>query len=145
MFDTEDCLIGRSMHPMAPDKWYVYQKRKGYFRANPALSFANRTVILTEDIFSACKVQYAFGSDYLAVAMLGTKLHDSLLIKLLEAKRVIIMLDGDAAGYDGTHATARTLGILNIMYDMLFLPDGCDPKDISLDDLIDIRDSIEKC
>jgi hypothetical protein len=128
MFDTEDCLIGRAVVDGTPDKWHIYEKRKGYFRARPKAKLEGANVVLTEDIYSACKVMYAV-KDVEPVALLGTTLSDALLEKLMLAKHVHLVLDGDSAGLAGTLAIRKTLNLLGVPHTVHVLLDGYDPKD----------------
>jgi hypothetical protein len=135
VFSTVDCVIGRSIMDGVPDKWRLYGDKKGYFRANPNKALRGEHVVLTEDIYSACKVLYATVGRTCPVALLGTRLSDKLLVELMHAKRVTLMLDGDDAGREGAQHIRKTLGLLGINHDVVNLPNGFDPKDCLVGDL----------
>lgn len=79
--------MGRSLSKSFP-KWFRY--------GNSSKSFLLRkspdTIVITEDIPSACVVAYS----YSAMGLLGTELSDDDMIDLLSYKNIIIALDPDA-------------------------------------------------
>lgn len=89
------------------------------------------TVVLTEDILSAIK--YAYACSCRAVALLGTKLDPSLQVR--QGATVWIALDGDAAGAKGAACTRRRLEFRGIKSHVVQIPEGKDPKDLTIREL----------
>ncbi len=90
----------------------------------------SESIVLVEDQVSAIKVaQIAY-----CAALLGTFLSDDclILLKRLGTKKVILMLDGDAPGIQ---ASRRLVDKLSPFFSVvnIILPQGKDPKDMSLD------------
>ena len=65
-----------------------------------------------------------------AVALLGTGLSATQYQLITTAPRIILMLDGDAAGRVATGRIARQLASSRPVR-TAHLPDGCDPDDLS--------------
>jgi hypothetical protein len=123
-------------------KWYRYGGLGGYVSLGN-INAAN--VYLTEDILSAHKLydtlrrmvvrDKVYFDNFAVVCCLGTTMCTPLLIALLEAKSVVIALDGDTAGRNATLDFKRTLALYNIPHTVLEVPDGLDPKHLNYDAL----------
>jgi hypothetical protein len=124
---TEDQCVGRDTTGHSPSKWYKYYGDCSYVRAKPS-ALAGKTVVLTEDLFSACKGQF-FYQDVLFISVMGTVVYDDLLHLLLKAKQVLVMFDGDSAGTLGTQNTLQKLRLVGIPCYNVSVPLNCDPKD----------------
>lgn len=129
VFQTTDQVVGRDITGLSKSKWYQYSERVSYIRAKP-VPLANQIVILTEDLFSACKAQYFAGEGIVCVALMGTSLKDDLLSELLTVRAVIVCLDGDAAGKAGMLSILRTLRLVGCVVELLVVPQDLDPKDM---------------
>ena len=129
VFSTEDQVVGRDITGTSLSKWYRYSERVEYIRAKPS-PIAGSIVVLTEDLFSACKGQYFAPEDVLFVSLMGTSLKDGLLSELLKAKAVVICLDGDTAGVTGMLIALRTCRLVGIEASVLRVPNDLDPKDM---------------
>ena len=119
-------LIGRDITGRSTIKWYVYRNAVS-FGSTLTNDITKDVVVLTEDFFSAVKAQN-YLPDYQAIACLGTRVCQDLLVRLIKTKpRVIIMFDGDKAGREGYIKAKRTLELagLEVQYG---LPETGDPK-----------------
>ena len=124
---TQDQVVGRDITEVSHSKWYKYSGGCSYVRAKPTTLKA-KTVVLTEDLFSACKGQF-FYQDVLFISVMGTVVYDDLLHLLLKAKQVFVMFDGDSAGTLGTQHTLQKLRLVGIPCYNVSVPLNCDPKD----------------
>lgn len=127
---TPEGMIGRTMDPKVLQKWYSYRNEHGFFAANQDYDAPN--IVLTEDFFSAAKVQFYAPEGYQAIALLGTVLHKALLTKLTN-RRVIICTDGDDAGREAELRFRRKFELLGIETTSVLPPEGSDPKDMDKD------------
>lgn len=135
VFRTPDQIVGRDLTGRAPAKWFTYYGNSTYNRAKH-VEFQGVTVVLTEDYMSALKLQYVFNQKFpklMAVAVMGTKLCSDLTVQLTKARNVIILFDGDSAGYKGAEAFTSAFDVLDIPYmDWTGkMPENCDPKNLS--------------
>lgn len=130
VLSTEDQCVGRDITGHSPSKWYKYYGDCSYVRATPA-ALAGKTVVLTEDLFSACKGCYFAPDDWLFISLMGTSLYNDLLVQLLQAKEVVMLLDGDDAGRAGTHSVIRALRLVGVPCCTVVVPEDLDPKDMS--------------
>lgn len=123
----ESVYLGRSIVNAQP-KWVQYSNPlSGY----PTYSTVGQgsTVVITEDVFSALKVQWAC-PDVQAVCSLGTKLSDELVLYLMRSgKPVIVFYDGDRAGVSGAQKGRKRLQGLGLTAAAITVP-GNDPKDL---------------
>lgn len=124
--------IGRALTPNVHPKWIEYRGRGGFPSWGQHIRDAtlHSHVILVEDFLSALKLHWALqGTNYSALAILGTKIHQRLVMTLLDHS-VLFMLDGDRAGRDGARKGMRQLRALGIPCAEVQLPEGKDPKDM---------------
>lgn len=132
--------IGRDITEKHKAKVVNYQTDKGRIQ-NLVLKtgLSNSTVVLTEDILSATKIQYVakrYGLPLGAVISLnGTKGSDSLSLHLMD-KDVLIWLDGDSAGVQGSIKLYRDLQ--SIAKSVKIVQGDGDPKDYNYQDIQDI-------
>lgn len=80
-------------------------------------------IVLTEDILSAIKVRRVCSS----MPILGTSLSDSILLKLIHTKEVVLWLDADTAGQDATLKGIKRLKLMGIKVFRI------DPEHVPLD------------
>lgn len=126
--------LGRAMMPWQNPKWIQYNGRSSFAPIHPK-NQPVQGIVLTEDLLSAKKVAYAsnhFGSgNILCVALLGTRLDSKLKVWIAEhGWPVLLMLDGDEAGYSGVKRIRRELRPFVQVQD--FAVDGKDPKDLTI-------------
>lgn len=133
---SSSLYLGRAMTPAQHPKWVQYNGKSSFGYIAP-LSQSVQGIALTEDLLSAKKVAHAsnrFGSgNIVVVALLGTRLDQKL--KLLIAQNnwpVLLMLDGDAAGYDGIKRIRRELKAFSGLRVGEFTRPGDDPKDLEI-------------
>lgn len=141
VFQTPDQTVGRDMTGKSKSKWFTYMSNFSFNRA-AFTSFDDKIVVLTEDYFSALKLQYVFQNvpslrQYLAVAAMGTKLNTDLTVQLIKAQKTIILFDGDDAGYNGADTFSSAFEILDIPYIDWTprMPAGADPKNLMTPDI----------
>lgn len=138
LIHTPSGVMGRDTSERSAQKWLTYD-RQHYLRAD----LMREDVLLVEDAYSYYKVQYALNRDCIPVAVictLGTSIHDSLYLWLLQhARRVWSFYDGDAAGWKGALNNARRLRGGDMLGGGEVLPAcapvGNDPKDMYLGDI----------
>lgn len=135
--------LGRALDSRQNPKWIQYGGRSSFAMA-PVLSKSTDKslmgVVLTEDYLSALKVAHVsnhYGNgDLVVIALLGTRLDSKL--KLWIAERglpVLLMLDGDDAGYEGTKRITQSLRLYTSV--RAYAKDGYDPKDLTVQEIID--------
>lgn len=130
--------LGRAMTPWQNPKWIQYGGRSAFVPGQPTGTVTG--IVLTEDLLSALKVQYVsnkFGSgDVLAVALLGTRLDNKLKVWIAEqGLPVLLMLDGDEAGYAAVPQIKRRLRPYVPVRD--WSKDGFDPKDLTCSEILE--------
>lgn len=96
--------------------------------------------VLTEDYLSALKIQWVaekyLSKPIMAVALLGTRVSLQLKAKLIsEQASVLLMLDGDSAGYAGRDTIQRTLK--PFLQTRSYTIDGLDPKDMTCQQILE--------
>ncbi|UNA01146.1 putative DNA primase [Erwinia phage Loshitsa2] len=133
---SSSLYLGRAMTPAQHPKWVQYNGKSSFGYIAP-LNQPVQGIVLTEDLLSAKKVAHAsnrFGSgNIVVVALLGTRLDQKL--KLLIAQNnwpVLLMLDGDTAGYDGIKRIRRELKAFSGLRVGEFTRPGDDPKDLEI-------------
>lgn len=120
--------LGRSIIGAQP-KWTQYSTPVAGYPSFVKVGEGSR-VVITEDTFSALKVQWAC-PDVQAVCSLGTKLSDALVLYLLSrGDPVTIFFDGDKAGVSGAEKGRIRLAGLG-MPASAYTVHGKDPKDLS--------------
>ena len=129
MFDYQGILLGRDISPTPQIKWVDYTRR-----ADAVWHVgSSKHVVLVEDILSAHKVVYCTG--WGSIAVRGTRLSNAILHRLLQAEQVVIMPDGDFAGWKASRAWARDLRGLGIKTRELPIRKGTDPKNLQVREL----------
>ena len=127
---TPDQVVGRDITETSHSKWYKYSGDCSYVRAK-TVDLKGKVVVLTEDLFSACKGQYFAPDDFAFVSLMGTSLYNDLLVQLLAAKEVVMLLDGDDAGRAGVSDVTRALRLVGVQYKIVSVPEDQDPKDMA--------------
>lgn len=94
--------------------------------------FKDKVVVLTEDYLSALKVRFAMKEhgDVVVVSVQGSSIPTAIIPKLLNAKSIQIMLDGDAPGIAGAKKIYHRLKGLIQHVSIINTPLGKDPKDL---------------
>ena len=133
LIGTGQGWIGRGIGNVQP-KWVAYFGQHGtqtFATHVEDTDLRGKTVILTEDFFSAMKVRWSIArKNCIAVACLGTRPSNKLLVELLKAHKVVVMFDGDAAGRSGADSTRTRLRGLGVDTSLVSVPEGLDPKDM---------------
>lgn len=142
--DWEGKLMGRDTTGRAHSKWLTYD---GQHFLEPREWTQGSPALMVEDAFSMYKVRWALrgtGMDVAVYCSLGTKMHSTLFLKMLERHReVVSFYDGDQAGYNGCNANDRELRALGIARRHLgtgvryCAPEGLDPKDMTIEAIRD--------
>ena len=137
-------IMGRDTTGRAISKWLTYD---GQHYVEPGEWTQGSPALLVEDTFSMHKVRWALrgtGMDVAVYCSLGTKMHASLFLKLLERhKEVASFYDGDQAGYNGCNDNDRELRALGIARSLTIpserycAPEGLDPKDMTIEAIRD--------
>lgn len=130
--------LARALHSYQAPKWVMLGQPAQYSDAGTWLNTG--VVVLTEDWLSALKVQYVsekYGSEPVtAVALLGTRLSLPLKAKLIQlGKPVLLMLDGDSAGFAGRDTIQRTLK--PFLQTHSYTIGGLDPKDMTCQQILE--------
>lgn len=126
--DTGAAYLGRSIVGAQP-KWVQYSTPVAGFPTYVKAGEGSK-VVITEDIFSALKVQWAC-PDVQAVCSLGTKLSDALVMYLMtRGDPAVIFYDGDKAGVSGAEKGKRRLCGLGLAATAVTVH-GFDPKDLT--------------
>lgn len=132
--------LARALHQYQAPKW-IQLGNPVHYATTQSLSYeCSRFTVLTEDWLSALKVSWVAGkysSEHVtAVALLGTRLSLPLKAKLIQlGKPVLLMLDGDSAGYAGRDAIQRTLK--PFLQTRSYTIDGLDPKDMTCQQILE--------
>ena len=134
-------ILGRDLTETSLCKWVDYTPhREGLVAVGNGSS-----LVLVEDSLSMYKVAWAM-PDLTVTALLGTKIHAAHQLKAMEMARVIVMLDGDQAGRRGTTKVLRELRALGIpTISAVTMPDGKDPKDLSIQTIRDLINGLSTC
>lgn len=140
LHDPQGCALGyagrRVEHNMVRrfGKWRLpsaLPKSHLLFNWHRARPFLQRGVVVVEGPFDAMRIwQAGFRA---VVALLGSTATPSQQLLLATAPKVIVMLDGDAAGRDGARTIARALTPVPVL--VVDLPDGKDPADLPEEDI----------
>lgn len=119
--------VGRDISGSSPAKWMVYgDPERGYVHLQGKGSYA----VLTEDLFSAIKVNHYTGLH--TVWNMGTRVSNEITNLLhTNGYTAVLAFDGDAAGNTATVDYSRRLSLCGLAYKVVNVPDGLDPKDLS--------------
>lgn len=144
VYDHHGQLMGRDTTGHAHSKWLTYD---GQHYIEPSEWRQGSPALLVEDAFSMYKVRWALrgtGMDVAVYCSLGTKMHSSLFLRMIERHReVVSFYDGDQAGYTGCNDNDRELSALGISRSAKLTgvrycaPVGKDPKDMSIQEIRD--------
>ena len=131
--------LARALHQYQQPKWVMLGQPAQYAAAQP-LQHPTEQVVLTEDWLSALKIQWVskkYSSvPVTAVSLLGTRLSLALKASLIQMnKPVLLMLDGDSAGYAGRDTIQRTLK--PFLQTRSYTIDGLDPKDMTCQQILE--------
>lgn len=131
--------LARALHSYQAPKWVMLGQPAQYAAAQP-LQHPTEQVVLTEDWLSALKIQWVskkYSSvPVTAVSLLGTRLSLALKASLIQMnKPVLLMLDGDSAGYAGRDTIQRTLK--PFLQTHSYTIDGLDPKDMTCQQILE--------
>lgn len=134
--------MGRDLTGKSPEKWLTYSGQH-YMSSNCPIG---TVAVLVEDPFSMFKTQHAIDTSTLprnaidVYCCLGTKAHDSLMVRLIQRyTQIIPFMDGDAAGRKGAETirrSVRALGLLSSVFKHT-APEGLDPKDMKTEAIRD--------
>jgi len=140
VFQFEGVDIGRDCTGRSGAKWLKYHcdDPLGYVYLQGQNSYQTREpVILTEDLFSAIKVNHYTGKA--CMCLLGTNFTDDKLNFIIDNKSIpVLALDGDEAGHNGEFKIKRRLDLFGIPYKCANIPNGFDPKDLNPKQLEDL-------
>ena len=143
VYKSKQGAIGRDTTGTSPSKWYVYRNPpfSGWLYLQPENTYDTR-VLLTEDLFSAIKLNHVLGTG--CIALCGTVLKPRTLTFILNNNlKPVLWLDGDDAGAQGALAAQRELGVLGVQAKAVhnsYL--GKDPKDLTTKEILSIWTSI---
>lgn len=131
--------LARALLQHQQPKWVQMGQPAQYAAAQP-LQLPTEVTVLTEDWLSALKIQWVskkYSSvPVTAVSLLGTRLSLSLKASLIQMnKPVLLMLDGDSAGYTGRDTIQRTLK--PFLQTRSYTIDGLDPKDMTCQQILE--------
>lgn len=131
--------LARALHQYQSPKWVLMGQPAQYAAAQP-LQHPTEQVVLTEDWLSALKIQWVSkkysSAPVTAVSLLGTRLSLALKASLIQMnKPVLLMLDGDSAGYAGRDTIQRTLK--PFLQTHSYTIDGLDPKDMTCQQILE--------
>lgn len=127
---------GRDLTGKSKTKWMNYTGE--HIHVLPHYGRANVAVV-TEDLFSAYKVQWACrnsGIDVSVICALGTDTKDALVMELCHYTKIVWFFDNDPAGQTGALAGHRRMKVFNTRQAVIFPPIGCDPKDMPCEDIV---------
>lgn len=127
---TSSFYLGRDFTGRSNAKWISYREAPQHNHAR----FKGRsdTVVLTEDYFSAVKINYA--THLTTIALLGTMLYNDVALMCTEYNKVIVWLDGDDAGLRGSLKAVKDLRALVEQVEEINIY-GKDPKDLTIKEI----------
>lgn len=133
--------LGRAITPAQHPKWIQYNGKSSFGYIAPTKP-PIQGIVLTEDLLSAKKVAHAvnrFGSaDIVCVALFGTRLDSRLKLLIAENKwPVLLMLDGDDAGWSGIKRIRRELRAFSGLRVQDYTVPGLDPKDMTISTILE--------
>ena len=138
--DPDGGWHGRDLTGRSAAKWLHYGK--------PSLvGFVGPHVIVTEDLFSMYKVQYAIKADaelrqYGVVSTLGAGCSAAAALALKNCISIVWAYDGDDAGDSGYKSASKRMRAFGSKQSRARPPDGADPKDMQCGE---IRELIKRC
>lgn len=98
--------------------------------------------ILTEDLFSMYKLKYAMrGQDCAVCSTLGTGITDKVVLALKNCVKIVCAYDADTAGDAGFTELRRRTKLFVREIVRARPPEGMDPKDMSVQDLIQLMEA----
>lgn len=134
-----DAYIGRDMTGQSSAKWFHYYSSTpmDFLYLQGENTFSTREpIVLTEDLFSAMKVQQYTGLS--ALCCFGTRVSDAIVGFLTYPNSnfyPILAFDGDSAGWRATRDASKRLGIRGVEFTTVKIKDGYDPKDYTCSEL----------
>ncbi len=137
LLDTGVGWLGRDTTDTSPQKWLSYSGTTHLGRVDAGLHGARVpagcTAIVVEDPFSYYKVRWALRAvqGYTVYCALGTGVRPALALELVQHSRVLMFLDGDAAGRRGALAAQKQLKAYGTRVIPACAPEGLDPKDMT--------------
>lgn len=130
VFKFKGVHVGRDVTGVSPQKWFIYHNDNPmsyvYLQGKSESVKRKEYVVLTEDLFSAIKVQEYTGLNTLW--NMGTNFKDSTF-SFITDKHVIVFTDGDKAGADCSSTISRRCKIFDIPCTVVQTKEGYDPKD----------------
>lgn len=131
--------MGRDTTERSPQKWLTYN---GSTYLHTPRSALRDVAVVVEDTFSMYKVAWAVGRNAHVYSSLGTSLSDALMLQLLRYNTVVVMYDGDRAGWIGNTLQTRRLRSCGIHAPHGYCaPPKHDPKDLSIADIQNLLES----
>ena len=147
VFTFGGCSIGRDCTERSHAKWFHYYSQKPmdflYLRGENTHG-TREPIVLTEDLFSAMKVQQYTGLS--ALCCFGTHVSDAIVGFLTYPSSnyfPILAFDGDSAGWRATRVASKRLGIRGIPYTTVKIKDGYDPKDYTCSELNELFQGVK--
>lgn len=139
VFTFGGASIGRDCTERSHAKWFHYYSQKPmdflYLQGENTHS-TREPIVLTEDLFSAMKVQQYTGLS--ALCCFGTHVSDAIVGFLTYPSSnyyPILAFDGDKAGWRATRDASKRLGIRGVEFTTVKIKDGYDPKDYTCSEL----------
>lgn len=124
---------GRDLTNKSPAKWLHYSSKNA--------GSVGTTTIITEDIFSMFKIEYALRDmpEYSVFSTLGAGVSSASALALKDARHLIWAYDGDKAGDSGFDQGSKRMRAFSKTQRRARPPEGLDPKDM---DCQAIRDMV---
>jgi DNA primase len=135
----QDVLVGYGARALDnSDPKYLFPSRdKGFYKShlvyNLARVLGQRAVVVTEGFFDTMKVTQA---GFPAVALMGCDISEHQAERLCgNFSHIVLLLDGDAAGRQGTDRALVAIGRRGRYVRAVLLPDGCQPDQLAEDEI----------
>lgn len=137
--DGQDVLVGyaaRALDESEP-KYLFPSREKGFFKSHLAFNLAlvrgQRAAVVTEGFFDCMKVTQA---GFPCVSLMGSDIssHQAELL-CTHFERLVLFLDGDAAGRRGTDRALVEIGRRGRYVRAVLLPDGSQPDELAADEI----------
>lgn len=130
VFTFKGASIGRDVTERSHAKWLHYHNNAQPLEFVAIAGAKPKIVVLVEDLFSAIKVNRYTGLSTLCC--LGTHISDSIIQHCITSNCYpVLAFDGDNAGRKATRAASKRLGIRDVPFTSVVVPEGCDPKDLN--------------